>query len=124
MVKAVSVREPERAVEMCREFKFLGNIEGCIINLAEFKQDARFCDEIKRTKGKDSCYIQVIFKTGQFQFCNRIMDENTKQSCSMLSKADEMTKLAEQGQTDEVQLMLETFPLSSLSHFILDHSNL
>lgn len=113
MVMAVSVREPSRAIGMCKEFRFSGNLEGCIIMLARFKEDARFCEEIEREKGKDSCYVQVIFETGQFELCGQIIDANTRQSCEMMGKASEATQLAEQGRTEDVQLILETFPLPS-----------
>ena len=111
MVKAVSVREPQRAADMCKEFQLQGNLEGCMIMLARFKKDARFCEEIKRERGKDSCYVQVIFETGQFDLCGQIIDSNTRQSCDMMAKASEAAQLAEQGRTKDVQLILETFPL-------------
>jgi hypothetical protein len=97
MVKAVSVREPQRAVEMCNEFVLSANRNACIITLAEFKKSPLICESIEDPGHRDNCYLQIAMNTKTKEACDGIQDANVKQMCMMLA-------IVKQSQTPEGQL--------------------
>ncbi len=99
MVKAVSVREPQRAIEMCKSFEYIGNIEQCLMMLAQFKKDSIYCEQIEKVLSKDNCYIDTARATGNFEFCNQVTTSQLKQNCKMLSFVADAKKSAQSGES-------------------------
>ncbi len=84
LVKAVSVREPERAISMCNEFTLGANRQACIMTLAEFKQNPAYCESLTDDRSKDNCYVQIALNTGMKGSCENIHDSNVRQSCELM----------------------------------------
>ncbi len=82
-VKAVSVREPEQAIEMCNEFRLSANRQACIRTIAEFKENPLICESIEDTRHRDNCYVQIAISTGNEQACDQVSDPRVQQSCNM-----------------------------------------
>ncbi|MFC1741279.1 hypothetical protein ACFL3V_01965 [Nanoarchaeota archaeon] len=112
MVKAASVREPNKAVAMCNEFELPGNLQGCFMTLASFKKDANFCRDIEEERARDSCYMQAILETKQFDLCDKITNQHVKQSCEVVSATEEAQKAADAGNMEDAQFILQTIPLT------------
>jgi len=89
MVKAVSVRDPERAVSMCQEFTLSPNRQVCLRTIAEFKESPIFCEYIEDATDRDNCYLQLAMTTALPGSCDKIQDASVKQSCELLILASE-----------------------------------
>jgi hypothetical protein len=107
-VKAISVREPQRAIDLCKQFELPVNMETCITNIAKFKKSPTICASIGETDAVDSCYLQVIMETQLYDACKDIVNNQTRQSCEMMGKA---SQISSSSNPEDVRLILETFPM-------------
>ncbi|MBW2972361.1 hypothetical protein KY359_04970 [Candidatus Woesearchaeota archaeon] len=95
-VKSISVRDPQRAIEMCNGFEITANRQACIIMLAGFKKAPAICESIEDKQHKDNCYVQMAKELGSPEICAQIQDPNVKQSCEMLLITRQIPRLAQQ----------------------------
>ncbi len=91
-VKAVSVRDPNKAVSLCRLFAYESQQTECLTALARYKKDPAYCLNANETLSKDSCLIQIIMETKKTDSCSLITDPNIKFSCDMLASTESAKK--------------------------------
>lgn len=96
MVKAVSVREPERAIEMCKELRLEYHQEECIKTIAKFKQDGVYCQALDEAK-QDTCFFELVLELKKYELCDFIKDANIKQSCKVMEMAGQAEGFAQSG---------------------------
>lgn len=108
MVKAVSVREPERAVEMCNELRLPYHQAECIKTIAEFKKDGVYCRALDKDQ-QDMCFFELVIEIKKYELCSEIQDANIRQSCEMMEKSERAGILAEQKDAESVTQVFERF---------------
>jgi hypothetical protein len=107
-VKAVSVRDPTRAISMCNEFRLSANKQACITMLAEFKKTPAVCEEITDLGQRDNCYVQIAMATGIASACAQVQDARVKQSCEMVLFTKKVPQITPQ--TDKETIYKEMAP--------------
>ena len=85
-VKQVSVREPQKAIDMCKELTVPQNKEECINTIAKYKRDAVYCKFLDAAK-QDMCVFNLVIETKQYTFCSQINETAMRNSCTMMGKA-------------------------------------
>ncbi|MBN1544250.1 hypothetical protein JW898_02195 [Candidatus Woesearchaeota archaeon] len=110
-VKAVSVREPQKAVEMCKTFRVPQHQRDCVLNIATFKKDGTYCKFLDNLQQQDNCIFQMIMETKQHNFCEQITDVNLKTSCSLLAKADKVKEYTQQNRPEESVQLFKGFSI-------------
>ncbi|MBU2560926.1 MAG: hypothetical protein KKD17_01420 [Nanoarchaeota archaeon] len=111
MVKAVSVREPQRAVEMCKTLRVPQHQKDCIMNIATFKKDGIYCSFIEDS-GKDACLLQLFMETKQPNLCDQIQDSAIMSSCRMMSAAGQGGTFAQNNRPQDAADTFKQFELS------------
>ncbi|MBW2965072.1 hypothetical protein KY363_06450, partial [Candidatus Woesearchaeota archaeon] len=109
-VKAVSVREPQKAIDMCKSFEYEGNVEQCLIELAKFRKHEMFCEEIAKNVSRDRCYTELAKDTGLATYCDKILNQNVKSACKMFSLAENIQKAGNAGNQEELFSLMVTIP--------------
>lgn len=112
MVKATSVRDPQRAINMCNEFTLSANKYACIITIADYRKNPILCQSIEDDQQRDNCYVQIAISTGVADACNQIQDPNVKQSCQMALFANKVTDLSEQPDKNVIYQNMAPFGLN------------
>jgi hypothetical protein len=113
LVKTVSVREPERALEMCNEFRLSSIRESCVLNIASFKNIPSLCDSIQSQRDKDACYLQLAIKSKDTTACAKIIDSNVKQSCQLASTTKQLQSSPKQQSPKEIYDKMAPFLLKA-----------
>lgn len=109
-VKAVSVMDQQKAIDMCKSFIYTGNTEQCLIMLSQFKKQGAICEEIENTLAKDRCYVELARSTGISEFCNKISKPQVKSSCKMFSTAKSIQTAGKEGKQEELFSLMLTLP--------------
>jgi hypothetical protein len=110
MVKAVSVREPERAIAMCKSFDYTGNTEQCLMEISQYKKDGQYCEEIENKLSKDRCYMELARETGISDFCSKISMAQVQSSCKMFSFTKSIQEAGQAGKQEELFSLMVTLP--------------
>jgi hypothetical protein len=84
MVKAVSVREPQRAVDMCKTLRIKQHQDDCIITIAKFKKDGAYCTMMSN---QDRCLLELVLETNEQRFCSFMKDAMIRSNCDIIAKA-------------------------------------
>jgi hypothetical protein len=108
MVKAASVRDPERAVSMCKTLTIPQNIEECIKTIVTFKKNAVYCTFLSQDK-QDLCIFELVMQTQQYEFCDQIKDANMKNSCQIMAKSGKVQELSEKGTPEDAAEVFKGF---------------
>ncbi|MBI5881102.1 hypothetical protein HZB90_03150, partial [archaeon] len=104
MVKAVSVREPQRAVDMCKTLRIKQHQDDCIITIAKFKKDGAYC---LMMSNQDRCLLELVLETNDQKFCSLMKDTMMKSNCDIIAKA----KKAEGSSPEEASQLFQGFGL-------------
>jgi hypothetical protein len=104
MVKAVSVREPQRAVDMCKTLRIKQHQDDCIITIAKFKKDGAYC---MMMSNQDRCLLELVLETNDQKFCSLMKDSMMKSNCDIIAKA----KKAEGSSPEEAAELFKGFGL-------------
>ncbi|MBT5021604.1 hypothetical protein HOK51_11255 [Candidatus Woesearchaeota archaeon] len=103
IIKQVSTRDFERAVDMCKSFTYEGTQNNCLIELAGFNKDEKYCDEIDKETYKDSCYTQLVFEHQKYELCDQVNNPKVKQSCGMFKQLNNMQQAVESGDNEQAK---------------------
>ncbi|HII71717.1 TPA: hypothetical protein HA265_03100, partial [Candidatus Woesearchaeota archaeon] len=87
-VKAISIRDPAKAISLCKSFQYDSQQGQCIIELARFKKDPAYCMNINTTVSRDSCIMQLAVETGDTSACDKISDANIRLGCDILKNSN------------------------------------
>ena len=109
LVKMISVREPDRAVKMCKIFEVDSNRYRCILEISRFKKDGKYCGEINITKNRDMCYMQVVMEIKSEGLCDKITDQNIKMSCESMTAVNSIQKMVGEGNDEGVYKIVDDF---------------
>jgi len=112
MVKAVSVREPQRAVEMCKTLRVSQHVRDCIMTIAKFKKDGVYCSFLDDTQQQDVCLFQMMLDTKDFRFCSLINSASVKSSCNMMAQANEVGELSSSNRVEDAANKAQLFQLN------------
>jgi len=117
MVKAVSVREPQRAADMCKTLTLKQHQEDCIITIAKFKKDAAYCQFLEQ-KSQDRCIFELIVEIKDPAVCPQIKDSGLRGTCELLTKAGKVQQLISENNNQGAAEVfkgfnIETIPLPS-----------
>ncbi|NQU79558.1 hypothetical protein HQ545_07350 [Candidatus Woesearchaeota archaeon] len=110
MVKATAVREPQKAVEMCKTLRLSQHAKECIKTISEFKKDGTYCRFLEE-KDQDLCFFELAIEIQQYGLCKEIGDANIKQSCDLMSKTSQIQNSPDSTKATQAQQALESFRL-------------
>ncbi|MBI4453530.1 fibronectin type III domain-containing protein [Candidatus Woesearchaeota archaeon] len=84
--KETSKKNPDKAVQMCKELSISSSIDQCVTDVAKNSNQSKYCEDIVNGKKKDSCYLSFALSFGEYSNCEKIKDPTYKDSCVNLQK--------------------------------------
>lgn len=84
--KETSKKNPDKAVQMCKELSISSSIDQCVTDVAKNSNQSKYCEDIVNSKKKDSCYLSFALSFGEYSNCDKIKDPTYKDSCVNLQK--------------------------------------
>jgi hypothetical protein len=100
-VKAVSSSDADKAITLCKSYKYAGNAEQCLQMLSEYHKDGKFCAAIDRGVQRDNCYVEAARETKDYSMCDGISNPQVKSTCEMFSTIEDAQKLQTQPEADQ-----------------------